>query len=1249
MNRLNNNHPVNLIKDMFCLTGVFNIIQMKIRILFTLVLISSNIWGQSQPRKVLFIGNSYILNNNLPQITANIASSMGDQLDFSTSSIWSYSLKEHCANSTTLSDIRQGGWNYVILQEFSQNPSESLSWVETNVYPYAQYLDNEINLYNPGAETMFYMTWGRKDGDAERCARLPEVCTYIGMDNLTRERYMYMAQTNHAVVSPVGAVWRYIRENYPSIELYEPDGSHPSQAGSYAAACCFYTAIFRKDPGLITYNYTINPDDASKIRIAAKQVVYNNLLTWHIGEYDNHTITASSETGGTINPNGNLVISSGATISFSISPNIGYHISDVIVDNVSHGPISTFTFTNVISNHTISATYTSAATYTIASSAGTGGSINPAGSVVLNEGINQTYIITPALGYRIADVKADDVSAGVVSRYTFSNVTANHTIAASFEITPIYTITAEAGMGGSVTPNGVTTVNEGTSQTYTITPAAGYRIANILADGILAGAVSTYTFSNIFSNHTISVTFSIITYTLTSSAGAEVSISPAGSVTVNHGGSQTYIISRNTGYQISNVLVDNVSVGTPASFTFNNITASHTISVVYSLITNTITASAGTGGSISPQGNVSVNYGSNLTFSISAGTGYYISDVKADNVSEGAITTYTFNNVKAGHTISASFTQFTYTITGSAGTGGSINPSGNTTVNYGSAATFAITPDFGFKVADVRIDNVSVGAVSEFTFRNVTEDHLISATFATATYTLTASAGNGGTVSPSGTTTVTHGTSRTYPIIPGTGYRISDVKVDNISVGNVTTYTFSDITSNHSISATFAILTFNLAVTTGNGGTVSPGGDITAEYGTSRAFTITPNTGYYVSDVKADNVSIGPVSSYTFANVTGNHSISAEFSLFTFSINCSAGTGGSITPAGASIINYGSGSTYLINPSVGFRILDVTVDNVSQGAITSYTFRNVTSNHSISAAFTSLTYNITCNPGKGGSISPQEITTVIYGTDKTYSFTADIGFQVEDVMVDNKSIGPVSEYTFTNIKEDHSISASFSVITYAITAEANSGGSVSLREKTVVNYGTDLNCTFTPDFGYRISDVKIDNIPSASVPSYSFTNITDDHHISVIFKLIETYTITSSPGMGGSISPSESVTLFEGSDQAYLITPENDFRILDVIVDNHSLGALNEFTFSNIISSHSISAMFTTSIDANVYPNPFIDKFNIHIASPDGYLFDISVVDINGKITYSQSEVPGNITIPVNLQVSRGIYFLRLYLKAIVR
>jgi len=87
-------------------------------------------------------------------------------------------------------------------------------------------------------------------------------------------------------------LWNYIRTTYPEIGLYAADQSHPSQAGSYAAACSFYTVIFREDPVNITFNYNLDPIVAQQIRDAAKVVVYDELLEWNVGSYD---VTADFE------------------------------------------------------------------------------------------------------------------------------------------------------------------------------------------------------------------------------------------------------------------------------------------------------------------------------------------------------------------------------------------------------------------------------------------------------------------------------------------------------------------------------------------------------------------------------------------------------------------------------------------------------------------------------------------------------------------------------------------------------------------------------------------------------------------------------------------------------------------------------------------------------------------------------------------------------------------------------------------
>lgn len=256
----------------------------KLKILIVFLFLHLN--GISQTKRVLFLGNSYTEYFNLPQLLVNVSQSTNDVLVVDSHTPGGYTLQGHNSNAISLAKIAQGNWDFVVLQEQSQLPATPINQVTNQVFPFAQSLNNTIVTQNPCTETVFYMTWGRQNGDSENCTTNPSVCTYIGMDDLLRERYLTMTNNNNAIVSPVSVVWRYIRANYPSMNLYDPDGSHPSILGSYIAACTFYTVILRKNPTLITFNSTLSSTDANIIKLVTKNLVFDNLSTWKVGIYD---------------------------------------------------------------------------------------------------------------------------------------------------------------------------------------------------------------------------------------------------------------------------------------------------------------------------------------------------------------------------------------------------------------------------------------------------------------------------------------------------------------------------------------------------------------------------------------------------------------------------------------------------------------------------------------------------------------------------------------------------------------------------------------------------------------------------------------------------------------------------------------------------------------------------------------------------------------------------------------------------
>ena len=443
-------------------------------------------------------------------------------------------------------------------------------------------------------------------------------------------------------------------------------------------------------------------------------------------------------------------------------------------------------------------------------------------------------------------------------------------------------------------------VNHGVNQTFTITPNTGYFVSNIVVDGSSVGAASSYTFSNVTSAHTISATFSVRTYTLTASAGTGGTISPTGSVTINHGASQTFTITPSTGYTIANVQVDGSSIGAVSSYRFRNVTGNHTISATFTTNTYTISATAGTGGTISPSGNVTVSHGNSQTFTITPAIGYTISNVLVDGVSQGAVGIYSFGNVMANHTISASFIQITYTIQASAASGGTISPSGTVTVAQGTNQTFTILADSGYVVSDVLVDGSSVGAVSSYTFANVTSSHVISASFVEGYTLAVTTTGNGsGTITPSLT-------GPAYP--PGTKVTLRATRdvssvFEGFSGDCTSTRTSCTITlnKNATVSAAFKLKTLKIKATVEGNGSVSleqsdamqkgmielkpdksskdkkSKHESEIDYGNQIVYTITPEPGNYIKNVSVDRKSQGSVDSLTLTDVKRNHTVVVRF------------------------------------------------------------------------------------------------------------------------------------------------------------------------------------------------------------------------------------------------------------------------------------------------------------------------------------------------------------------------------------
>lgn len=306
--------------------------------IFALFFLLSFTFVQGQiTKKVLFLGNSYTAVNNLPNLVSTIATSLGDALIFNSNTPGGYTLNGHSTNTTSINAINSNNWDYVVLQEQSQIPSFPPAQVQSDCYPYADSLNRMIQENDSCTVTMFYMTWGRKNGDGTNCPFYTPLCTYEGMQARLYQSYLEMANNLDAQVSPVGAVWRNFRINFPSVELYAADESHPSIHGSYLAACTFYASIYHKSPVGANIPAGITAQEGLDIQNTVNTIVFDSLSLWRID---------------TLGANADFSFNNISGLNFDFTPN--YIYGDEYIWDFGDGTLDT-TYNSNAASHTFPA------------------------------------------------------------------------------------------------------------------------------------------------------------------------------------------------------------------------------------------------------------------------------------------------------------------------------------------------------------------------------------------------------------------------------------------------------------------------------------------------------------------------------------------------------------------------------------------------------------------------------------------------------------------------------------------------------------------------------------------------------------------------------------------------------------------------------------------------------------------------------------------------------------------------------
>lgn len=212
---------------------------------------------------VLMIGNSYT--RGVSGAFSALANATDRAIDVEYITPGGKTLLWHASSEKTRSRIKAKDWDVVVLQEQSQTPAYPNT--RPGFVKGARLL--QAIIAEGGARTVLFQTWGRRDGDKHNLHAAPD---YTTMQNLLSDGYGEAAKALAVSTAPAGEAWRRVHGQDKALfaRLYRGDGSHPSAAGGYLAACVLYRTILKESPPETDIPKGLGAQEAALLRKAAR-------------------------------------------------------------------------------------------------------------------------------------------------------------------------------------------------------------------------------------------------------------------------------------------------------------------------------------------------------------------------------------------------------------------------------------------------------------------------------------------------------------------------------------------------------------------------------------------------------------------------------------------------------------------------------------------------------------------------------------------------------------------------------------------------------------------------------------------------------------------------------------------------------------------------------------------------------------------------------------------------------------------
>lgn len=889
---------------------------------------------------------------------------------------------------------------------------------------------------------------------------------------------------------------------------------------------------------------------------------------------DVYTLTMQSDGHGTTTPASSSPAVRGSPVYISATPLSGYHF----VKWARSGPEVEFadstaasTTATLTGNGTVTATF-AINTYTLTMQNDGHGTTNPAGARAAAHLEVVTIGATPATGYHF--VKWTRAGGAVLadssSSLTTATVSGDAAVTATFTVNS-YTLTVAAGSNGAVTPAGAVTLNHFDSTSVIASPETGHHFVRWVRSDttvVMRDSLNDTTFVSLTGSGMVTAVFAINTYTLTLGSGGYGSATPSGAMAVNHGAATTISAMAFPGYHFVNwtrsdtaaTIADSASASTTVA-----LAADATVTANFGLNTYTLTMENDGNGTTSPSATGLASHGVAYAISATPVANYHFdrwtrATPTAVSIADSTLATTTAVLVGPA-TVSAHFTLNTYTLTVVSDAFGTAVPAGANVVNHGAVTGISAAPSTGYHFVKWTRSGAAAtiaDSTSASTTVTLSGNATVTAVHAINRYSLAmAVSGNGsGSTTPAGTTSVDHGAATAITATPAAGsYFVRWERSGTAAaIGDSTVAaTTVSLTGNAAVTAVFTLYTYTLTVSNSGNGSTTPSGATTVNYGAATPIAAVPSTGYHFTNWTRSSTAAtiaDSTAASTTAALTGNATVTANFSINTYTLTVASAGNGTVSPSGLNSANHGAATAIIATPSTGYHFVKWTRSRTTatfgDSTLVSTTV-TLTDSTTVTANFAINTYILTTavNNTSYGTVTPSIPTAVNHGVATTIIATPATGYHFTSWTFTGGATvaSTTSAATTTTLTDSGTVTANFMINTYVLTVTNTGNGSTSPSGAVAVQHGTARPIFAIPSTGYHFTNWDRSSA-AASFADATLDNttvtLTGNATIYANFA-INTYSLTVTSNGNGTVTPSGTSTVNHGALTSITAIPTGSY------------------------------------------------------------------------------------------------------------